>query len=579
MKRFRSIIMAMQGHSKNELCWLYNTKLCENRDNEDDEKRFLFDTMPFWFGGTSVRNAEKLLLFIEVPAPFTEELCEEDAVAAETYMLKWIAPVINDLSAGYFNREKNIHDKAQFSMQTSDEVMVRRNGIHYNGSRHSFLLTVHFQAPLVHALTVNAKATFRAVKDILETVKRAADSLEDTELHTYISCHRKQMKIREYLHKNDLCVFIANGSVLPRENGTAKPMKNAIPFSSPKELEVTIPFENGKQIVGMGIRRGVTVITGGGYSGKSTLLDAMESGIYNHIPADGREYVITDDSAMKICAEDGRPIHNLDLSPFFKYLPRSMDPTAFSTAHASGSVSQAANILEAICGGSSLLLIDEDRSATNFMIRDQNMRKIVKSEPIIPFTDRIRELHAEQHVSSILVIGGSGEYLSCADCVILMDEYIAKDVTDVIQGMELPVNFPESTAAHWTHSRKIVPKQTARPFLSIGLVKTENEKRILLDDNCVDVSLLTGIETGDQLNTLALVMERLLTDKEAGDSELITKVRAIIEELFRSDGFEAKSLLPQMAWQWYKEIRPLDAFCCANRIRAVSFAKGDVLFT
>ena len=161
--------------------------------------------------------------------------------------------------------------------------------------------------------------------------------------------------------------------ILPRENGTDEPMKNAIPFISPPELSVTISFSDGSELSGMAIRKGVTVITGGGYSGKSTMLDAIEMGIYCHIPGDGREYVITDESALKIDAEDGRPVSGLDISPFFRFLPGNADASCFSTPHASGSVSQAANIVEAVYSGSKLLLIDEDKSATNFMIRDRNM--------------------------------------------------------------------------------------------------------------------------------------------------------------------------------------------------------------
>ena len=150
-------------------------------------------------------------------------------------------------------------------------------------------------------------------------------------------------------------------------------------------------------------------------------MDAIATGVYNHVPGDGREYVITDSDALKIYAEDGRPVHSLDLSPFFRHLPNETDVKNFSTPHASGSVSQAANIIEAVCGGAKLLLIDEDKSATNFMIRDSNMRFVVKNEPIIPFTDRVRELYREKQISTILVIGGSSEYLAYADQVILLD--------------------------------------------------------------------------------------------------------------------------------------------------------------
>lgn len=352
-------------------------------------------------------------------------------------------------------------------------------------------------------------------------------------------------------------------------------MGNAIPFCSPKELEIAVPLSNGEVIVGMGIKYGVTVITGGGYSGKSTLLDAIEAGIYNHIPGDGREYVITDNSALKVYAEDGRPVHNLDLSPFFRHLPQTAGVSDFSTLHASGSVSQAANIIEAVCGGSKLLLIDEDKSATNFMIRDRNMRQIVKNEPIIPFTDRVRELSLEKGVSTILVIGGSSEYLACADHVILMDEYIAKDITSELKTLSLPVNVPEASKANWTDSRKLVPKRTTQPFLYFRSVETENERKIILDDYSADITLLTTVKYGAQMYSLVNVMEQLLTDKEADSSDLIGKVDEILQKMFGNKGFRSMSLLSDATWRWYEEIRPLDAYCCANRMRGLSFTKTD----
>jgi hypothetical protein len=199
-------------------------------------------------------------------------------------------------------------------------------------------------------------------------------------------------------------------------------MRGALPFTSPPDDEVEIAG-----VRGMGIKRGVTVISGGGYSGKSTVLNAISAGIYNHALGDGRELCITNESAVTITAEDGRAVSSLNISPFIKWLP-SGDAKSFSTSHASGSTSQAANIIEAVESGAAVLLIDEDRSATNFMIRDSVMKALIKNEPITPFTDRVREL-AANGVSTVLVIGGSGEYLNVADKVYMMDEYVMSDVT------------------------------------------------------------------------------------------------------------------------------------------------------
>ena len=187
-----------------------------------------------------------------------------------------------------------------------------------------------------------------------------------------------QQYIREKLPELSLCAFVADGSILPRESGVSeRPMKDAVPFQSPQSLKVTLELPNKGKITGMGIPRGITLFVGGGYHGKSTILQALQNGVYNHIKGDGRELVITDNTAVKLRAEDGRSIANVDISPFIGNLPNKRDTAHFSTEDASGSTSQAANLMEAVEAGSSLLLIDEDTSATNFMIRDQLMQEVI----------------------------------------------------------------------------------------------------------------------------------------------------------------------------------------------------------
>ena len=241
-----------------------------------------------------------------------------------------------------------------------------------------------------------------------------------------------QAYLREQLKKQGLCAFVANGSVLPRESGVSqKPMRSSVPFVSPESMEVTMELPHHGPLKGMGIRRGITLIAGGGYHGKSTLLKALELGVYNHISGDGREFVVTDCSAMKIRAEDGRSVRKTDISMFVNDLPSGRDTKAFYTEDASGSTSQAANVIEALESGTSLLLIDEDTSATNFMVRDELMQRVVhrNQEPITPFIERARYLFEAYGVSTILVAGSSGSYFHIADCILQMEQYRPKDIT------------------------------------------------------------------------------------------------------------------------------------------------------
>lgn len=244
-----------------------------------------------------------------------------------------------------------------------------------------------------------------------------------------------QQFIRQELKRHKLTAFLAKGSILPRMSGvSSKPLKDAIPLSVPESLEVELDLPYKGKLVGMGIPQGVTLIIGGGYHGKSTLLQALEQGVYNHIAGDGREFAITEETALKLRAEDGRSIQNLDLSLFIHNLPNGKDTNSFSTADASGSTSQAASVMEGIEAGSETFLIDEDTSATNFLVRDEFMQKIVHGdkEPITPFCARIRDLYEKAGVSTILVAGSSGAFFHVADTVIQMDSYRPLDVKEKV---------------------------------------------------------------------------------------------------------------------------------------------------
>lgn len=242
-----------------------------------------------------------------------------------------------------------------------------------------------------------------------------------------------QEYLRAQLDKQGLIAFVGNGSVLPRIAGNCDlPMKGAVEFRAPSSQQVTIETPNQGAITGLGIKKGITLIVGGGFHGKSTLLSAIERSIYNHIPGDGREMVVSNQAAMKIRAEEGRCVHNLNLSNYINHLPMGKDTADFSTQDASGSTSQAAWLQESIEAGARAILIDEDTSATNFMIRDERMQALVNKgdEPITPLVDRIGQIRDELDVSTMIVMGGSGDYLDVADTVIQMHDYQAVDVTE-----------------------------------------------------------------------------------------------------------------------------------------------------
>jgi predicted ABC-class ATPase len=288
-----------------------------------------------------------------------------------------------------------------------------------------------------HGRDIDARLAQKMLLEQLPEIVNAsllAENIDPHALDRHIAVAEDAEHLRDQLEPLGLVAFIADGAILPRASGTSdRPLSadNAIPFTAPESLMVEIDLPNAGRIRGMGIGKGITLITGGGYHGKSTLLDALELGIYNHIPEDGREQCISNPWATKVRAYSGRYVINTDISPFIRNLPYGKDTTAFSTDNASGSTSQAANIIEAIEAGTEVLLMDEDTCATNFMIRDAKMQQLVSKdkEPITTFIDRAQQLYLQKGISTILVLGGVGDYFDISDRVIQMIDYQPADVT------------------------------------------------------------------------------------------------------------------------------------------------------
>lgn len=339
-----------------------------------------------------------------------------------------------------------------------------------------------------------------------------------------------QHYIREELVRQHLVAFVADGSILPRESGVSqRPLKDAVVFRSPDSLAVTMKLPHRGEVRGMGIRQGITVIAGGGFHGKSTLLKALERGVYDHIAGDGRELVLTDRSAFKLRAEEHRCIHETDISMFINNLPMRSDTTRFTTENASGSTSQAANTVEALAAGSTVLLIDEDTSATNFMVRDGRMAQLVsdEKEPITPFIRKIRSLYEELGISTVLVAGSSGDYLSVADTVLQMDCYETKDVT--ARAKELAAPLTEETVRKTDWLKKTV--RTKR----IEKVRVHGWDTISLDKNEIDLRYLEQIVDESQTAALAYVMQYIL-DKYADGRKTIPMLAKEASDKLEKDG-------------------------------------------
>jgi len=451
MTRLKSLLMSMENKTKN---WreMYEGLIFIPACTPGNPTEFpVTGSDPtYWSGGdvsftveTTNRMAfDRPTILCQIPAEMLGITDYSTAVADDCY--RQFIPYLEDLNAELYNRNKPPEETGYYYMaHPTGEILVRNTAYFTMRPRKDYknlggykiinypdeelgapqmCLSMRFQVQLKPN---DKKKAVQLLVGNLPNIAALFIKYFDNERSIKVGAlYEKQKYLRNWLRDSDYCAFLANGSILPRDSKTGGAMEGAIPFIAPAEEEIEVCG-----IKGLGIKKGVTVITGGGYSGKSTVLDTISAGIYDHILGDGRELCITDTSAMTISAEDGRSVKNLDISPFISWLPGG-DTEHFSTDHASGSTSQAANILEAMDAGAKLLLIDEDKSATNFMIRDALMKELIRREPITPFTERVNELHESCAVSTILVIGGSGEYLAIADNVYLMDEYLISNVTE-----------------------------------------------------------------------------------------------------------------------------------------------------
>ena len=389
------------------------------------------------------------------------------------------------------------------------------------------------------------KIIFEQLPEIVEK-SIIYDNLNKKALNEQVILVLDQEYARKMLKEKGLVAFVANGSVLPRESGVSdKPMKNAVKFKSPEKFEITLKLPSGKEVSGMGIPKGITLIVGGGYHGKSTLLAALERGIYNHIAQDGREFIISESDAVKIRAEDGRNVEKVNISGFINNLPQNKDTRAFSTENASGSTSQAANVAEALEYGTSLLLIDEDTSATNFMIRDARMQKLVakEKEPITPFIDRVKELYDNFGVSTILIVGGSGDYFDVANHVIMMDEYVPKDVTEkakeIAKTDENKREFSSNDKFQGV-TQRIPLKKSFSQSGKLDKTKAKGKYSILYGKELIDISGLEQLVDDSQTNCIAVMID-YFKNKVLDEKLTLSQVADRIYERIEKEGLDSIS--------------------------------------
>jgi predicted ABC-class ATPase len=472
-------------------------------------------------------------------ADLPEELISDAAgrVAASDFLARRFAEAVSQHDGG---------DKGSaISIGRPRQQVLERTSVLIAEDRIEARITVGLPAA---GRSVRGKQAARTLTEALPGIVEDAllhRNLDAEALREHVSLYRDQESLRSQLADVGLVAFVGEGAILPRRSGDSDaPMDDgAVPFQSPASLRVGFDLPSGRRLEGMGVPEGITVIVGGGYHGKSTLLRALERGVYNHLGGDGRQWVITRSDAASIRAEDGRSVAGVDISPFISGLPSGTDTAQFSTTNASGSTSQAANLVEAVESGSRTLLIDEDTSATNFMIRDDRMRELIAAdrEPITPFIDRIRPLATERGVSTVLVAGGSGAFFDVADHVIALDAYVPHDVTTrarEIAGGATPVQYDSGDV--FGPARPRVPEAaTLQARNKTKPAKARGASAIQYGKETVDLAAVSQVVDGAQTEAIAHAMDRV-ADRLDGTVSLCDAVAELVQTVDR-EGLDALS--------------------------------------
>lgn len=374
--------------------------------------------------------------------------------------------------------------------------------------------------------------------------------------------------LQSLLTERGLVAFVRDGSILPRVSGVSQSLlRDAVPFASPPELCVSLPTLHHGEVTGMGIPEGVTLITGGGFHGKTTLLEALQRGVYPHIPGDGREWVVTRSSAVKVRSEDGRAVTGVDLRPFIHDLPGGKSTASFSTQDASGSTSLAAAILEAVELGADVLMIDEDTASTNLLVRDARMQTLVRKETITPLVDRVRELHQRLGVSTLLVVGGSGDYLDVCDTVILMEDYRPRDAT--AEARSVIQNLPTSrSASDIRHPLTVTPRAPLPESFDPTRgrrekVRARGLRELQFGEDAIDLSALEQLVDDSQVRAVGAMLRRL---QSLARPDL--PLRALLEQLYsevNTRGLASLDSSPELALP-----RLFEVGAAINRLRALA---------
>lgn len=434
---------------------------------------------------------------------------------------------------------------SDFSVDVRGQEVLERTTCDVDGD--GVLVRIGLDLP-ARGRRIKGRAAAKLACDVLPPAVASClvwDAIDQDEAWRVVQTVEDATTLRDRLPDLGLVGFVADGAILPRRSGVDdRPLDEAgvVEFSSPESLRVTVDLPHRGRVTGMGVPEGVTLVVGGGFHGKSTLLRALERGVYDHLPGDGRELVVARPDAVKIRAEDGRRVERVDVSAFVGELPTGTDTADFSSENASGSTSQAANIAEALEAGAGTLLVDEDTSATNLMIRDLRMQELVSSdrEPLTPFVDLVAPLYADHGVSTVVVVGGSGDYFDVADRVVAMDAFRPREVTGAARDIAARWSGRQREATSFPPTRhRVVDPASVDPRRG-GKVKTKGQgtRAVQFGTDTIDLSAVEQLVDPSQTTGIAQALIRLVHEGWFDGQRSLAEALDLLDRRLAEEGMD-----------------------------------------
>jgi predicted ABC-class ATPase len=568
---FLDLLRGMDNHAYGSYRRLKNTCIAF------DDFHFCFRHIQGSPGAMPASVCEINLPASNFPIPIWARSNDARSMAAADFVLRSFTRGVKAVA----HQNRGVDGSGSYQCSRMPQQILERNAVIFSAAETSILFRVSLPGSRSkQVLAGEAEAMF--FRELVDIVQRVKDDVGDCQrLRSQCELVEDMLHVQDQLEEHGLVAFIADGSNLPRASGVSdKPARRGVvPFRTPEEASVVLDFPNAGKVSGLGIHKGVTVVIGGGFHGKSTLLNALGRGIYPHVAGDGRERVVSSKRAMMVCAEDGRSIKGLDISSFIGTLPEKADPRRFFTKNASGSTSQAAAIVESMLAGADLLLIDEDSSATNFLMRDRHMRKLIPEDPITPLLDRVRQLYEDHRVSTLIIAGGSSDYLGVADHVIAMRDYLPVDMTAEARDLDLPRTHPPAGPLTLSDRRQMLPgnfdpcyinaRMNKQVPIRIKALRGQEFEIIEYGMDLIDVRSLKGIVDADQMLTIGhcLLLARRLELAAKGLAPSVL-ARELIDVL-REKGLDVLQP-PQSPPVFFAAIRLLELAGAINRLRSLA---------